>query len=250
MLAAELLPQLTHTRDLVNLAYNALVRRAGSKIPCEIVEAYRAVRAKQTDLEKRIIDVARASGGHPPQEAPGSIATFGACAPGQAEITMPAELVKQAALYSKRVSKLDSAFASAVRERYGADPKFKAYADVLYAELQPFARAGTDEALPIPTGLSRLRLVHLFAGVAWPAGEVVTLRKVEVPLTQADVALQQKAAGALLAALAELAPAKAVAAKPSVLKRPWFIVLSSGVVVAGGILTWYLRRRDHDGAQD
>lgn len=245
---AEMLPLLARARESLDRGYASLVHvGALEPIPCEAVTVYTRLRRALQDAEGAIVDAARAAGLHPPEDAPRTLALLGACPPGMREMRLGKEAIALAEAYLDGLASRTKREDEALRKAYGQDKTFAARARQIVEAFAVHARAGTDEAAPMPPrNLVLLRLIYTLGGSLWTFADAEGLlaSKIQVADPVALKALWQQATQ-FESVARELE--EATAPPPPLLPGwGWGALIGGGVVVAGGLaaIGVHLNRRD------
>ncbi len=259
MQASLLLPVLARSRETLEESYAQAVEVAAKgPLPCVVLDAYRSMRDRQLRLENQLLAEVRTKGIIPPEQAPRSLATFGACSPGETETTLNPETLKLARDYVRKTKISAEAVDTALRKVYDASPIFAKHADALLTSLTAYARAGTSETSPAPANISLLRLVYYLGGVPWrivekgPSGgtpsEGEKLRLLAVTTVKPQEAIDLMREAAFYAkTISELSEARGAVAVPKKATSYWPLILGGGttlVSVGLGLVVWKLAKRE------
>jgi hypothetical protein len=254
---------------LVNHAYRRIVNLAANGgVPCVVLDSYRLLRMKQSELEAIIRDAAKAAGIMVPEDAPRSLGMFGGCSPGDDEVNFTPEAIMHGRAYIAGVDKRAHVTDNVLRELWRENAfvplgvtsdnkpfgvKARDQFKFLLDQLAPFARAGTRETSPSPHNLSLLRLIYYCGGTAWPISEGEKLRMLDVPLDQQAPKVVFAEANALDEILDDFFSSRGLndAGEPSGdvedSKSKWLWIgggVTTALTVGVGVATWYFGRKD------
>jgi hypothetical protein len=269
--AEYVLPVVARGREAVEDAFARLVIVARSgPIPCAMLDSYRSVRGKQQAIEQRIVAAARAQGLHPPESAPVSLPTFGACTPGEDEAKLDGKAVASAEAYLKKIAKRARLTDLALRKLFERSSVFREHASVLLNQLGAFARVGTDESAPAPENIRLLRLLYYCGGTVWPiidakvkaedkglsprsiaSSDAEKLRALPIdvdPRVATSIVNEATQLGQVAEELGEARGVESAPSKKSYL--PWIIAGTGTVATLGlSVLVWKLGRNEDEDRQ-